>query len=132
MPNLHNEKLTFFNEVLCELFNSVYDYLALYEFKNYVISQRQMRWNVRQDVKAVVKLCNELIEDSNSKSGCAINIRKFQEYPSQPCVSNVKCAENTKEYLWKFEEDIREKISQLRERSSTLYNKDHQIPAHKS
>ena len=62
IPNLHNEKLTFFNEVLCELFNSVYDYLPPYEFKNYAINQRQMRWKVRQDVKAAVKLCNELIE----------------------------------------------------------------------
>ena len=52
----------FFNEVLCELFNSVYDYLPPYEFKNYAINQRQMRWKVRQDVKAAVKLCNELIE----------------------------------------------------------------------
>ena len=100
IPNPHNEKLTFFNEVLCELFNSVYDFLPPYEFKNYVISQRQMRWKVCQDVKAAVKLCNELIEDSNSKSGYAINIRKFQEYLSKP-VSNVKYAENTKENLWK-------------------------------
>ena len=128
IPNPHNEKLTFFNEVLCELFNSEYDYLPPYEFKNYVISQCQMRWKVRQDVKAAVKLCNELIEDSNSESGYAINIRKFQEYPSKPCVSYVKCAENTKEYWWKFVEDIRE-MSQLRERSSKLYNKDHRTRA---
>ena len=60
-----------------------------------MISQRQMRWKVCQDVKAAVKLCNELIKDPNSKSGYAINIRKFREYPSKPCVSNVKCAENT-------------------------------------
>ena len=66
IPNPHNEKLTFSNEVLYELLNSVYDY--------------------------------QLPQDSNSKSGYAINIRKFQEYPSKPRVSNVKCAQNTKEY----------------------------------
>ena len=61
----------FFNEMLCELFNSVYDYLPPYEFTNYVISQYQMSWGVCQDVRATVKLCNdyELIDDSNSKSG---------------------------------------------------------------
>ena len=46
IPNPHNEKLKFFNEVLCELFNSVYDFLPPSQFKNYVISQRQMRWKV--------------------------------------------------------------------------------------
>ena len=86
-------------EVLCELFNSVYDYLPPYEFTNYVISQCQMRWGVCQDIRAAAKLCNdhELIDDSNSKSGYAINITKFQEYPNKPCGSYVKCAENTKE-----------------------------------
>ena len=77
-------------------------------------------------------LCKELIEDSNSKSGYAINTRKFQEYPSKPFVSRVKCAENTKAYLWNFVEGEKNKILQLKEKSSKLYNKDHQIPAHKS
>ena len=48
---------------------------------------------------AAAKLFNELIQDPNSKSGYAINVRKFQEYPTKLCVSNVKCAENTKVYL---------------------------------
>ena len=132
IPNPRNKKLKVFNEVLCELFNSVNDFLPPFQFKNYVISQCQMRWKVCQDVRAVVKLCNELIEDSNGKSGYAISIRKLQEYPSKPCVSDVKCAENTKAYLWKFVEDIKEKMWQLRERSSKLYHTNHQIPAHKS
>ena len=71
----------FFNEVLCELFNSVYDYLPPYYIKNYVISQCQMRWEVCQDVRPAVKLCNEFINDSNSKSGYVRNIRKFQINP---------------------------------------------------
>ena len=50
-----------------------------------------MRWKVCQDVRAAVKLYNELIEDSNSISSYAINIRKFQEYPSKHCASNDKC-----------------------------------------
>ena len=32
-----------------------------------------------------------------SKSGYAINITKFQEYPNKLCGSYVKCAEDTKE-----------------------------------
>ena len=76
----------FVNEVLCELFNSVYDYLPPYEFRNYVINQYKMRWGVCQDIRAAVELCNdhELIDDSNSKSGYAINMTKFQEYPNKP------------------------------------------------
>ena len=46
-------------------------------------------------------------------------------------MSDVKCAENTKAYLWKFVEGIKE-MSQLRERSSKLYHTNQQIPAHKS
>ena len=100
-PNSHSIRphCDCFNEVLCELFKSVYDYLPPYEFTNYVISQCQMRWGVCQNIRAAAKLCNdhELIDDSNSKSGYAINITKFQEYPNKPCGSYVKCAENTKE-----------------------------------
>ena len=132
IPNPHNEKLVYFNEVLREMFDSVYDFLHPSEFKNYVIYQRQMRWKVYQDVRDASQLCKELIKDSNSKGGYAINIRKFQEYPSKPCVSDVKCAENTKAYLWNFVEGVENKILQLKEKSSKLYNKDHQIPAHKS
>ena len=43
----------------------------------------------------------------------------------------LNCIENTKEYLGKFVEAIRE-MSQLRERPLKLYNKDHHIPANKS
>ena len=49
VPNLHNEKLVYFNEVLREMFDSVYDFLHPSEFKNYVICQQQMRWKVYQD-----------------------------------------------------------------------------------
>ena len=46
---------------------------------------------ISQDVRAAVKLYNELIEDSNSISSYAINIRKFQEYTNKHCASNDKC-----------------------------------------
>lgn len=77
--------------MLCELFNSVYEFLPPSEFSNYVISQYQMRRGVGQDVRAAIKLCNdhELFDDSNSKSGYAINITNFQEYTNKPCVPNV-------------------------------------------
>jgi hypothetical protein len=54
-----------------------------------------MRWKICQDVKAANSLFNELVGDSNSKSGYAMNIRKFRKYPAKPTVSDVKCAENT-------------------------------------
>ena len=69
---------------------------------------------IYQGVKALNKLWSELIEDSNSKSGHAINIRKYQEYPSKPCVLDVKCADSTGIFL-EFLSKVWKKITIKRE-----------------
>ena len=47
-------------------------------------------------------------------------------------MSNVKCAEGTKAYLWKFVEDIKTCNNLDGVIFKAVYHSDHQIPAHKS
>ena len=132
IPNPFNEKLTFFNEVLHLLFKSVYEFLPLSEFKSYVISQRQIRWQLCQQVEKISKVYDDLIVNKESKNGHALNVKKYQVYPSKPTVQDVKSAENTKDHLWSFTHKIESNIKELKERCSNLYNKSKEIPAYRS
>jgi len=132
IPNPFNEKLKFFNEILHLLFKSVYEFLHPSEFKSYVISQRQIRWQLCQEVDKISKVYDDLIVNKESKNGHALNVKKYQVYPSKPTVHDVKSAENTKDHLWNFTQKIESNIKELKERCSNLYNKSKEIPAYRS
>ena len=132
IPNPHNEKLKFFNEVLHLLFKSVYEFLPPSEFKSYVISQRQIRWQIGQEVEKISKVYNDLIVNKESKNGHALNVKRYQVFPSKPTVQDVKSAENTKDHLWNFIQQIETNIKEIKERTSNLFNKSKQIPAYLS
>ena len=73
-----------------------------------------------------------MIVNKESKNGHALNVKRYQVFPSKPTVQDVKSAENTKDHLWNFIQQIETNIKEIKERTSNLFNKSKQIPAYLS
>ena len=93
----------FVNEVLCELFNSVYDYLPPYEFRNYVINQYKMRWGVCQDIRAAVELST--IQIAKVVMSLTLRNSKNIRISLEGLMWNVLETQRNDNFLWKFVED---------------------------
>ena len=68
--------MEFYNKVLCELFESIYDLIAPLQFKNYVIEQRIMQWKIWNTIASLKNSFQNIFNDE-SRDGNAKNVQKF-------------------------------------------------------
>ena len=89
------ETEVYYNEVLKSIYKSSYELIASpLKFREYVISQRILRWKVKSLLKSDEQNANRLIVDG--KSGQSQNIKKYSGEDT-PCFTakDVKRAENS-------------------------------------
>ena len=89
IPNPVSENTKFFNEVLLQLFNNVYDAISVVQFKDYVSAQRIHRWKLLTQRKAVHTTFKDLTSHA-SKNGNSINVRKYTDDNSSFTKHDVK------------------------------------------
>ena len=89
------ETEVYYNEVLQSIYKSSYELIASpLQFREYVISQRILRWKVKSLLKSDEQNANKLIVDG--KSGQSQNIKKYSgEDTSHFTAKDVKRAENS-------------------------------------
>ena len=89
------ETEVYYNEVLQSIYKSSYEVIASpLQFREYIISQRILRWKVKSLLKSDEQNANRLIVDG--KSGQSQNIKKYSgEDTSHFIAKDVKRAENS-------------------------------------
>ena len=93
-PNPLRNFHKFYNELLEELYDSMYDLVSPGQFKQYVVNQRAHRWKLLSAFDQTEKYHKELVEEG--KSGYGINVKKYtQTELTGLTAQDVKRIENT-------------------------------------
>ena len=131
IPNPLTTQMEFYNKVLCELYEAVFDLISPLQFKSYVIEQRVSRWKIQ---KTLDWLKNRLenVFSPESKDGNAKNVQKFlSEMTSFKTGDKAKAltAQGIMENLLAKANDISCTISEKR---LLLFNKANEVKAWKA
>ena len=77
IPNPLRDFHKFYNELLEELYDSMYDLVSPDQFKQYVVNQRAHHWKLLSAFDQTEKYHKELVEEG--KSGYGINVKKYTQ-----------------------------------------------------
>ena len=126
IPNPLNKRHEFPNKLLYELFESSYELMAPVQFMDYFTNQQIHQWKLSKTFKRLQYIVYEL-PGRESKSGNAINIRKYSNEKGDFLPKDVKRAENSISYL----QDHLEKLSSFKDtitdHRSNLFDKDSNV-----
>ena len=106
------ESHIFFNQLLHELFEEIYDLLSPVQFKDYVISQRVIRWKLVSTVEKIKKSFDDLLVTHSSEYG-----ENVVKYTSEEATSSLNLL---KEIVAKNKSGLDEKIIKQVEKSEML------------
>ena len=76
IPNPLTQQLSFYNNVLTEIYGSSFEIMAPLQFKDYVTSQQITRWKIEKDVTHLKQKVQNVL-NSKSKDGRAQNVARF-------------------------------------------------------
>ena len=123
LPNPHNKRLTYFNSIVEEIYNSVYQHLGS-GFHKYLAQQQQFRWSVYQDLTAISTTVKSY---ENGKDGVSQNIIRYQGMPSDVKDSDFHRSEATLQLLRGSESKIGVLLAKLRGRKEHLYKPTNEL-----
>ncbi len=126
IPNPLTDQLEFFNQTLEELYNSSYDLMAPIQFKEYVISQRTVRWKITKDCEKQRKRVMSII-DPDSKDGNAINVVRFSNTLSNFKPGDKSKAESSQKLIEKLESECQVILKYVMELRSKLFDSDNNV-----
>ncbi|CAB3990804.1 Hypothetical predicted protein [Paramuricea clavata] len=123
LPNPHTKRLTYFNSIVEEIYNSAYQHLGS-GFDKYLAQQQQFRWSLHQDLTAISMTVKSY---ENGKDGVSQNIIRYQGMPSDVKDSDVHRSEATLQILRGSESKISVLLAKLRERKEHLYEPTNEL-----
>ena len=130
LPTALKESHIFFNQLLHELFEEIYDLLSPVQFKDYVISQRVIRWKLVSTVEEIKKSFNDLLVTHSS--GYGENVVKYtSEEASQFTVKDLRRPENTSKIIKELLVKINDASSLITTYHSNLFDGNHVIKSWK-
>ena len=88
IPNPLTPQIQFNNDVLAELYNASFELMTTCQFKEYVISQRIIRWRIRKKTDELLQKINNVLDKDNH----AIHVVHF----SQECLSKITAGDMAK------------------------------------
>ena len=125
------ESHIFFNKLLHELSEEIYDLFSPVQFKDYVISQRVIRWKLVSTVEKIKKSFDDLLVTHSS--GYGENVVKYtSEEASQFTVKDLRRSENTSKIIEELLVKINDASSLITTYSSNLFDSNHVIKSWKA
>ena len=89
IPNPHNEKLKFYNQVTKEICKSGAEKSCRGDFEHYLIDQRQYRWTTHLQITNLETRYHKLIIDKITTDGWGKNVQRLKFFPSNPTQSDI-------------------------------------------
>ena len=130
IPEPLTDHLKFYNNLTQELYTSCYGAVSTLQFREYLLSQRIVRWRIKMSVEKIQKKFENLC---SSNDGNAINIRKYTaEEVSQATSKDCKRVENSIDIVEKFNISVQENINSTREQRGMLTGKSGEMKKWKS
>ena len=125
VPNPLSEKIAFGNDLLSELYNSIYPLLSPEQFKNYFLSQKLSRWSINQDYQNMKTSLN-ILEDPNSKDGNAKHFQRLCSKDYSVKAGDKTISENTKSLLDTKMDRLQCLLKQIKDKRSKLFNESNE------
>ena len=101
--------------------------MAPIQFKEYVVSQRVMRWKTTRELEDLLHKINNIL-DPGSKDGNAINVARFSKPQlSQMTAGDRAKAERSHSLLEGLITQTSNKLAQLKENRSKLFDKEYNV-----
>ncbi len=123
LPNPHTKRLTYFNSIVEEIYNSAHQQLGS-GFDKYLAQQQQFRWGVHQDLTAISTTVKSY---ENGKDGVSQNIIRYQGLPSDVNDSDVHRSKATLQILRGSESKISALLAKLCGRKKYLYKPTNEL-----
>ena len=123
-PNPLTQQLSFYNNVLTEIYGSSFEIMAPLQFKDYVTSQRITRWKIEKDVTHLNQKVQNVL-NSESKDGRAQNVARF----SSEVMRTVRPgdsfkAESCKKVIQQMLDEVTVKLQEIVNLRSNLFDKN--------
>ena len=124
IPNPLTQQLSFYNNVLTEVYGSSFEIMAPLQFKDYITSQRITRWKIEKDVTHLKQKVQNVL-NSESKDGRAQNVARF----SSEVMRTVRPgdsfkAESCKKVIQQMLDEVTVKLQEIVNLRSNLFDKN--------
>eukprot|EP00794_Sanderia_malayensis_P001354 gene1354-1494_t len=131
VPNPLIDKHVFYNETVEELFNASFPLMDINSFKSYALSQRQIRWKIKNVVQSIE---NVIVKYRESQDGIWINCRRFTNPEEVKChiAKSLVMASGAKDAISKEIHKIEKEEKMLTNRRSLLFSSKNTVSSWKA
>ena len=134
IPQPYTEQLNFYNELLREIYLSSYGLVSAMQLREYVLSQRTVRWRIHKDIEKLKKQFDNLMGSSSIPlDGNAINVKKYTADDLSNLTSkDCRRVENAAEVVQSLSRKVQLSVKSLTDHKISLFGETGTVKLWKS